>query len=208
MQDDGPFSPSADAAGRRALGNRVLALLASRKDAQAAPMAINQLNTASNMTNELSALITLTQLGGRRVDQSLENFYEKWKESPLVIDKWFAVCASRGGQNAITNVQSLIDHPAYKGANPNRVRALLGNFAMNNPEGFHRHDGSGYAFFADQVSKMDDRNPQVAARLLGAFDVWPRLENNLQIQIKEQLKNVIASKPSKNVLEIASRILG
>ncbi len=206
MQDDGPFSPSAEAAGRRALANRSLALLASRMDPQAAPLAINQLNTATNMTNELSALVTLTHLGGRRIDQSLEDFYEKWKNNPLVIDKWFAVGASRPGPNALFYVKDLTKHAAYNNSNPNRVRALVGSFAMNNSEAFHKSDGSGYAFFADQVLDMDSRNPQIAARLLGAFEVLPKLEKSLQYQARKQLSRVIKSKPSKNVLEIASKI--
>ena len=208
LADSGEFSPSSQAAGRRALRNRVLSLIASRNDAQAAPLAIAQLNTATNMTNELSALVTLTRLGGRRIDQSMTLFYEKWKDSPLVIDKWFAVGASRPGRYALENTQALTKHPAFKGSNPNRVRALIGTFAMGNPDGFHRIDGAGYQFFTEQVLDMDGRNPQVAARLLGAYDIWPKLDEARQSLIKAQLSRVITSKPSKNVLEIASKILG
>ena len=208
MQDEGAFSPSAQAAGRRALANRSLALLASRLDPESAPLAISQFNTATNMTNELSALITLTHLGGRRVDQSLEDFYQKWKDNPLVVDKWFAVGAMRPGKNALTHVSALTKHPAYNNSNPNRVRALIGSFAMNNSEAFHKHDGSGYAFFVDNVMDMDSRNPQIAARLLGALEVLPKLEENLQNLAKSQLTRVIKSKPSKNVLEIASKLIG
>ena len=208
LQTEEEFSPSAEAAGRRALANRALALLASRKDPKAAPLAINQLYSATNMTNELAALITLTHLGGRRIDQSLSDFYEKWKDNPLVVDKWFAVGAMRPGQNALGYVSSLTKHAAYNNSNPNRVRALVGSFAMNNSEAFHRHDGLGYAFFADQVLDMDSRNPQIAARLLGAFEILPKLEKNLQKHAKSQLKRIIKSKPSKNVLEIATKIAG
>ena len=208
LDDRGEFSPSAEAAGKRALKNRALAILAARKDAQAAPLAMKQLTEASNLTNELSALVTLTHLGGRRVDQSLENFYEKWKDKPLVIDKWFAVGASRPSNNALNFVKTLTKHPAYNNNNPNRVRALIGSFAMNNPQGFHKFDGSGYRFFTAQVLDMDARNPQVAARLLGAYEIWPRLDEDRQKLIREQLELIIGVKPSKNVFEIASKILG
>ncbi|NNE56713.1 MAG: aminopeptidase N [Hellea sp.] len=208
MKEQGPFSPSAEAAGRRALGNQALALLASRLDPQAAPLAIDQLNRATNMTHELAALITLTHLGGRRIDQSLENFYEKWKDKPLVIDKWFGVGAARPGPHSLIHVEALTEHPAYDATNPNRVRALIGTFAVRNPEGFHSHDGSGYAFYARQISHLDKRNPSVAARLLGAFEIAPKLDQHRQDLIRAELKSIIASKPSKNVLEIASKILG
>jgi len=101
LQDDGTFSPDAASAGRRALKNRSLSLLASRQDPTAAPLAIAQFNTATNMTDELSALVILDKLGGRRVDQSMESFYEKWKDNPLVIDKWFAVQAGRAHPNGV-----------------------------------------------------------------------------------------------------------
>jgi len=105
-------------------------------------------------------------------------------------------------------ITTLLDHDAYQAGNPNRVRALVGGFAMGNPKTFHAPDGSGYAFFTDRVLDMDSRNPGVAARLLGIFEIWPRLDRERRNMIKAQLSRVIASKPSKNVLEIATKALG
>jgi len=79
---------------------------------------------------------------------------------------------------------------------------------MGNAALFHKVDGSGYRFFADQVLDMDSRNPSVAARLLGAFEIWRRLDDTRQTQIRAELERVIATKPSKNVLEIAQKMLG
>jgi len=208
LQDDGPFSPNAEAAGRRALKNRCLSLLASRQDAVAAPLAISQFNTATNMTDELSALVILDKLGGRRVDQSMEDFYTKWKDNPLVIDKWFAVQAGRKHPEGVEAIQNLTQHKAFDPRNPNRVRALVGGFAMSNPHLFHHVSGAGYDFFTQQVLDMDSRNPSVAARLLGVYEIWRKLDKDRQAQIKEQLRKVIKSKPSKNVLEIATKTLG
>ena len=208
LQDDGPFSPDAAAAGRRALKNRCLALLAARQDAVAAPLSIAQFNTATNMTDELSALLTLERLGGRRADQSMEDFYTKWKDKPLVIDKWFAVQAGRKHQGGISALRKLTEHEAYDPRNPNRARALIGGFAMSNPHLFHDLSGTGYDFFTEQVLDMDSRNPSVAARLLGVYEIWRKLDTDRQEQIKDQLRYVIKSKPSKNVLEIATKTLG
>ena len=208
LQDDGPFSPNAEAAGRRALKNRALNLLAAGYHAQAAPLALAQFNHATNMTDELSALMTLSKLGGRRVDESLSRFYKKWSHNPLVIDKWFALQAMRKMPNGIADLQALTEHPSYDRRNPNRVRSLVGNFAMANPHLFHHASGSGYDFFAEQVLDMDSRNPQVAARLAGAFEVWPKLDTQRQVQIKARLKAILDSKPSKNVIEIVGKILG
>lgn len=202
------FSPNAEAAGRRALKNRALALLAAGKHPQAATLAISQFNTATNMTDELSGLITLTRLGGQRVEQSMQAFFDKWEGTPLVIDKWFAVQASRTGADGVGDIEALTSHAAFDPANPNRARALIGGFAMSNPTLFHHISGAGYDFFTRQVLDMDSRNPSVAARLLGVYEVWRKLDDARQNLIAAQLRKVIASKPSKNVLEIATKTLG
>ena len=144
LSDEGTFSPDAESAGRRALRNRCLSLLASGRDAVTAGLATEQLGTATNMTDELAALMTLTKLGGKRVNTSMEKFYEKWKSNPLVMDKWFSVQGMRHHVEGISALEALIEHDAYDRRNPNRVRALIGSFAMANPNLFHAPDGSGY----------------------------------------------------------------
>ncbi len=208
LADTGTFRPDAQSAGRRALRNRCLALLASRQDPLAASLAQTQLSEATNMTDELAALVTLTRLGGQRVDTTMENFYTKWESNPLVLDKWFSVQAMRPHSGGVNSILKLTETSRYERNNPNRVRALVGGFAMGNPELFHRIDGSGYAFFADQVLDMDSRNPQIAARLLGAFEIWSKLDAHRQALISAELERIISAKPSKNVLEIAEKTLG
>lgn len=55
---------------------------------------------------------------------------------------------------------------------------------------------------------MDSRNPPIAARLLGAFEIWRKLDGHRQGLIQSELERVVASNPSKNVLEIAKKTLG
>ena len=208
LSDAGDYSPDARAAGRRALRNRCLALLAARHDPLAATLAQTQLAEATNMTDELSALITLTRLGGQRVETTMEDFYTRWEANPLVLDKWFSVQAMRPHAGGVHAIIRLAETPSYERTNPNRVRALVGGFAMGNTELFHKLDGSGYQFFTEQVLDMDSRNPSVAARLLGAFEIWRKLDDTRQALIKTELERVIAAKPSKNVLEIAEKTLG
>ena len=205
---EGSFSADAVSAGRRALRNRCLSLLAARKDPVVAGLALEQLATATNMTDELAALMTLSHLGGRRVETSMQEFYEKWAQHPLVIDKWFALQGMRNHTTGIKAIKALVSHDVYDRRNPNRVRALVGSFATGNPHLFHAIDGSGYNFFTEQVLDMDNRNPQIAARLLGVYEIWRKLDGTRQDLIKNELKRVIKQKPSKNVLEIASKTLG
>jgi len=204
----GPFSPDAASAGRRALRNRALSLMVATGRSEIAPMVLNQFETATNMTDEFSALTSLTRIGGKRVEISLDDFYTKWQENALVVDKWFMLQASRKTYAGISALTALTEREDYDRRNPNRVRSLLGGFAMSNPQLFHHYSGAGYKFFANEIKDMDKRNPQIAARLLGAFEVWRKLDKHRQALIKGQLKVMIAQNPSKNILEIAQKILG
>ena len=208
LKIDAEFSPDASSAGRRALKNRCLALLAARQDPRAAALAVEQFQTATNMTDELAALITLERLGGQRVNMAMSAFFEKWSHNPLVIDKWFSVQAMRHYPDGIEGLERLIQHSAFDTNNPNRVRAVLGSFAMNNPMLFHKANGSGYRFFSTQVLNMDKRNPSVAARLAGIYEIWPKLNTQRQDLIQAELRAILKAKPSKNLTEIATKTLG
>ncbi len=204
MSEPRQFTPDADSAGRRALRNSCLSLLAEIPGKRALILALNQFENATNMTEEFAALLTLTRLGGQQAKQNLEAFYEKWQHNPLVIDKWFSASALQ----KLDKVKALTDHPAYQNANPNRVRSLIGGLAVGNPEQFHRFDGAGYQFLADNILAMDKVNPQVAARLLGVFEIWGKLDKPRQNLIKGQLVRILKAKPSANVIEIATKSLG
>ena len=201
------FAPDASGAGRRALRNTALSLL-SNNGSKATHLARTQFEDATNMTEEIAALLVIVRIGGQLANDALDRFYKKWQTNPLVLDKWFAAYAQLGGQRGFEAIKTLTDHPAFATKNPNRVRSLIGGFAVGNPESFHRFDGAGYEFYTDNVLDMDKRNPQVAARLLGAFEIWPKLDSHRQEMIKSQLKRILASNPSANVLEIATKSLG
>ena len=208
MTNPGPFSPDAASAGRRSLRNAALSILSAQGRYETKMTAKTQFETATNMTDEITALMILLRMGGDEGDAASAAFFEKWKDNPLVVDKWFSVRSSDSRPRSLDTISALLDHAAYQSHNPNRVRALVGGFAMSNPKTFHAPTGSGYRFFTDRVMDMDSRNPGVAARLLGVYEIWPRLNKDRQDLIKAELKRVIKSKPSKNVLEIATKALG
>jgi aminopeptidase N len=111
--------------------------------------------------------------------------------------------------DALQRVKSLTKHQAFNIENPNRVRALIGAFVMNNQLRFHAADGSGYAFLADKVQKLDKLNPQVAARLCGAFETWRRFDGKRQKLMREQLMRIKETPGlSRNVLEITEKTVG
>ncbi len=204
MSTEHSFTPDAKGASRRSLRNTCLSLLSEIPGQHASVLAQNQFKNATNMTEELAALVVLVKLGGLRAETALVQFYEKWKHNPLVIDKWFFV----GALQDISQIQALTEHAAYQNANPNRVRSLIGGLASGNPEQFHRFDGAGYKFYADNILIMDKRNPQVAARLLGAFETWRLLDKRRHNLIKAQLARILNANPSENVVEIATKTLG
>ena len=106
-------------------------------------------------------------------------------------------------------VRALTAHPAFSLSNPNRVRALIGNFAQANQTQFNRADGAGHAFHADTMIALDAINPQVAARLMTAFRSWRALEPVRRDHAEAALKRV-ASAPnlSRDVNDIVARSLG
>jgi aminopeptidase N len=108
----------------------------------------------------------------------------------------------------LERVQALLRHPAFSLANPNRVRALIGSFAQANQTQFNRADGRGYDFTADIVLTLDPRNPQVAARLMGAFKTWRALEATRRSAAELALRRVAAAAPlSRDVADIVRRAL-
>src|SRR5690606_31617442 len=118
---------------------------------------------------------------------------ERYRNDPLVLDKWFAVQARIPEPGTLERVLQLTKHPAFSMTNPNRMRSLIGVFAAN-PSQFNRADGKGYALIADTVLGLDSKNPQVAARLLSAFRSWRMLEPGRRALAEKEL-NRIAKTP-------------
>jgi aminopeptidase N len=202
------FSPDAESAGRRALRNACLDLLAATGSKTEQQRAFKQFEEADNMTDRMAALAVLSQYAIPEREKALAAFEARYRNDPLVLDKWFAVQARIAEPDALDRVNQLMKHPAFSMTNPNRVRSLIGVFAAGNPAQFNRPDGKGYAFIADTVLGLDSKNPQVAARLLSAFKSWRMLEPARRALAERELTR-IAKTPglSADVADIASRSL-
>jgi aminopeptidase N len=94
---------------------------------------------------------------------AFDDFYQRYSDDPLIIDKWFSLQAMTPDPATLDRVRALTGHPAFSMANPNRVRSLIGAFAQGNPTQFNRPDGAGYEFMADRILALDPNNPQVPA---------------------------------------------
>ena len=202
------FSPDAESAGRRGLRNAALALLAADPHPLNRELARNHFAAASNMTDAMGGLAALAVLGGPDFATALEAFYERWKDEPLVVDKWFQVQATDPSEDALERVKALTDHPAFDANNPNRLRALVQTFASRNPAHFHDPSGAGYRFLADQILAVDAVNPNVAARLIEPLAAWNRYADELAIRMRDELERIAAAPGlSANVQELALKAL-
>jgi aminopeptidase N len=202
------FSSDADSAGRRALRNAALTLLTARgKPADMARLS-EHFFKAGNMTDEAHALVLLAASDSADREPALAHFYERWRTDHLVIDTWFAAQAQSPLPGAFADITGLVRHPLFALTAPNKVRALVGNFAIGNPVQFNRPDGAGYDFVASQVMALDQFNPQIAARILGAFRSFKALEPKRRSLARKALQRVAkANKTSRDVYEIVSKML-
>ena len=202
------YSPDAASAGQRACRNIALDFLAAGDPQAGCERAMAQLQNANNMTDEIAALGVLALIPGEMREQALETFLRAHASDTLVIDKWFALQATIPEAGTLARVRALMRHHAFSMSNPNRVRALVGSFAAANQTRFNAGDGSGYAFVAEIVIALDPKNPQVAARLLGAFRSWRTLEPRRRTLAEAALRQVAAVEQlSSDVRDIVERSL-
>ena len=208
MAVPGPYSPDATSAGRRALRNVALDLMAATGAPEAVARAARQYDTADNMTDRLAALTTLSLNAAPERERALADFYARYAADALVIDKWFSLQALIPQPDTLDQVHALTAHPAFSFANPNRVRALIGAFAGNQTQ-FNRADGAGYDFVAGNVLGLDRKNPQLAARLATAFRTWRTLEPGRRGKAQAALERIKATANlSRDLADIVERALG
>ncbi len=168
---------------------------------------MRQYETAHNMTEQFGALATLSLIPGDRREKALDLFFRTHAADALVVDKWFALQAAIPEQMTLKRVCELMQHHAFTYANPNRLRSLVGSFAANLTQ-FHRADGEGYDLVAKVVMDLDERNPQVASRLLSAFRTWRIMEPARRGKAEAALRRVASlSKLSPDVRDIVDRSL-
>ncbi|MNU86647.1 Aminopeptidase N [compost metagenome] len=207
-QTPGEYSPDALSAGKRALKNLALSYLLIAPEAAELDLARLQFDNAGNMTDRAAALAALIHSGSQpHAQAALASFYADFENEALVVDKWFAMQAAAPTTD-VQAVRQLMTHPAFTLKNPNRARSLIFNFTNGNPSHFHAQDGSGYAFWAEQVIALDALNPQVAARLARSMDRWRRYVPALQSPMRDALEKVAGQASlSNDVMEVVSKAL-
>ncbi|MGE6662340.1 aminopeptidase N [Pseudomonas sp. NPDC077408] len=194
---------------RRALQNIALSYLMLSGKPEVVAACVEQFEDADNMTERLTALAVLVNSGFEAErDKALASFAEHFKDNPLVMDQWFSVQAGNTQPGGLERIQHLMQHPAFTLKNPNKVRALIGAFANQNLVNFHRPDGAGYRFLADQIIVLNKLNPQIASRLLAPLTRWRKYDVGRQGLMKTELERILASgELSSDVYEVVSKSL-
>ncbi|WP_303720473.1 aminopeptidase N [Malonomonas rubra] len=205
-QDDGVYCLDPLSVGRRSLRNFCLSLLMELHEQRITDFCLQQYREAHNMTDRLAAFAALVDNPAAERKQVIDDFFQQWQEHPLVIDKWFSIQALSRQVDAFAEIEQLLHHPAFSLKNPNRFRSLIGAFTQN-LAAFHRADGAGYRLLAEQILKLDQRNPQVAARMAGSFTRWRKLESKRRALMKAELERMQTAKLSKDLYEIVSKSL-
>ncbi|TIX49224.1 aminopeptidase N [Alteraurantiacibacter aquimixticola] len=205
---DMPYSLDAEARGARKVKTQALIYLAEANPALASKMGAGQYDAADNMTDRQGALMVLAGLQTPERTHKLLDYYNRYKDNALVVDKWFAIQAQSLHPHAIEHVKALADHPQFTLKNPNRVRSLYMAFAAN-PHAFHAADGEGYRMIADLILELDPINPQTAARFVSPFGRWRRIESGRSALMREQLERIAAAgNLSRDTHEQVIRSLG
>jgi aminopeptidase N len=204
---DTTYAYTPHAKGRRALKAQSLAYLMVHNDAEATEMAATQFNNSDNMTDRMSALAVLCDSDTPQRSAALERFYNDWRHDANVLDKWFSLQALSHHRDTFAHVMQLAQHPDFGLKNPNRLRALVGAFSMNQVR-FNTADGAGYRFLADQVLLIDKVNPQTAARLVAPLGRWRRFDSGRSQLMRKQLERILSMNDlSKDVLELVAKSL-
>ncbi len=203
---EGGYSLSPQSVGRRSLGNFSLSLLQRLATQETTELTLKQYRKATNMTDRLAAFSVLVDSPVEDRLAVIEDFYQQWKAYPLLLDKWFSVRALSHRAETFADVEALLQHADFSLSNPNRVRALLGAFYQNLAV-FHRPDGAGYQLLVDQILLLDQRNPQVAARMAAPLIRWKRLEGKRRELMEQQLRRLQKSDLSSDLYEIVDKSL-
>ncbi len=194
--------------GARSLKNICLHYLVRLDESAVHELCLAQFRQAGNMTDEIAALDALVNSSAPGRMLALQDFHNKWKHDPLVMDKWFSLQATSRMPDVLDRVADLLKHPEFDIRNPNKVRALIGAFSHANPRHFHAVSGRGYVMLADLIIELDPLNPQVAARLLGAFSRWRRYDERRRTLMRLQLQRILDTHGlSRDCYEIASKSL-
>lgn len=191
--------------GKRNIKNICLFYLLETSKHEYFELAYQQFKTVDNMTDTIGALIALNNHMCDERENALNEFYQRWHQEALVVNKWFSLHATSTLPGTLDKVRQLLRHPSFHIHNPNNVYSLIGGFGANISQ-FHDSGGAGYQFVADQVLAVDSLNPQVAARIIQPLTYWKQVDDRRASLMRTELSRIAkAPKLSRDIYEIVEK---
>lgn len=198
----------AEEIGRRRLQRRILDYLADYDPGSLEVYCRQQYEAADNMTDVITSLTAINDIPGDTRDHLFSDFEQRWRDNALVMDKWLRLQSIVRCDDILKRLEQLMQHSIFSLRNPNRVRAVIGAFTVDNMPGLHRIDGSGYRFVADYTLKIDELNGQLSARLVSCLTRWRRYETQRQQKMRAELERIHQTGGlSSNLYEVVSKSL-
>ena len=194
--------------GKRSLKNTALSYLVFADAALGEQLTQTQYQVADNMTDALAAITSAVTAELPGAEQLLAQWDDRWHHDGLVMDKWLMLQATRSGPQVLSHVRQLLNHRSFTMKNPNRVRALIGAFCSSNPAAFHAEDGSGYQFLVEMLTDLNQRNPQIAARMIEPLIRLKRYDEHRQSLMRAALQQLLSLEHlSRDLYEKISKAL-
>ncbi len=202
-RQEGPLGKQA-----RRMRSLALAYIAANDAGEGAKRALEQYRKAKSMTERQGALGVLAGLDSHESEEALADFYSRFADNALVVDKWFTLQATALKTEVLAHIEQLCTHQAFTMSNPNRVRSLYGAMA-GNPMAFHDESGAGYRMIADLILELNLKNPQLAARFVPSLGRFGRVEPKRSALMRAELERISAAgKLSRDVAEQVEAALG
>ena len=181
--------------------------MSNLQDKEIISLVKKQYEESLTMTDRIVALDILENYDANLAEEALRDFYEKYKNDTLTMNKYFSILAASEREGVLDRVMALQNDPAYDEKVPNLVRSLIGVFARNYKY-FHAKDAKGYKFLAHKIIEIDSINAQMASGLAGAFKLYDKMNETNKRLMKVEMEKIIQKEDlSKNVYEIITKIL-
>ena len=211
-RDEGPYAWEAPAVARRRLKGVAMGFAARYLDAhspqRALALVVSTLDLADNLTDRLqglNALLRLESVDDTEKNAHLDAFLDDWKDQELVVDAWFSVQAACSSWASLERIEGLALHDAFRPNNPNRLRALYGQFANAN---VRFHEPGCYQWYAERVLEIDGFAPILAAAFVRALSSLKLLDFDRARMMRLALEHVQRAEPSKGLAELVDKCLG
>jgi aminopeptidase N len=204
------FDLSSKAIGRRRLKNVALDLLVKSKDPALLQLALDQVREGGNITDQVSALTALCNVGGDEAAEALAVFRKRWSHEQLVMDRMFRAQISAARSDTASITDALMNSSDFDVRMFSRLYTFAEAFFYENRYGLNEPGGSGYEMAARQILNIDKVIPFVSNWLLNRCDLnrWQLFDAGRQAMMRQALQTMIDEPGiSPGLYEICSKSL-